>query len=384
MADIQKIRSLAQQILAECGNEETWPIISGLVYNDDDGGGLDGVTLEFTNYESDGSSGYAGTKDGGFFNYSVPYGWTGRIIPRKDGWTFPDDPFKSYENVTDHLAGQNFLAKKAEAPVLKRLEVEKHYFKIGGKRTFLAGLSIGARLRKDYLSRIQQLGGHANYVRIWLESWDDPTVYSPTEPGYFEFLGEVLNALYDAGIVTELCLFNNWAKRTFPNDYHGMIDSNWKRWIKDVLTIVDHSKAKDFVIIECDNERMTGERHNRNKVIHEIRKYKPNSIISTIMDYSEDYNVITGDNDVITFHKGGTADPHYWTREIEDLHKKKPVIPNELYIGAKKPRFKQQLVLKAIYEAAGAGFCVDWWGGYNVSLEDTIKDVSKYMGKEPL
>lgn len=86
------------------------PVISGRVRTPD-GFGIDNVILIFSN-----SGGVAITSNKGAYSHEVPYGWSGKATPFKDGFVF-DPPDRSYSNVVSSIPGQDYEGLEVGAPV---------------------------------------------------------------------------------------------------------------------------------------------------------------------------------------------------------------------------------------------------------------------------
>jgi len=114
MPDLTKVKE-AHRLLGEFIKEnETEPIISGRI-NHEYGEPLDDIILRFEPYRPPVDPiGYAATKNGGYYDYSVPRGWTGRITPISDGYVFKP-LYKDYLTITKDVPFQDFTGKKAPA-----------------------------------------------------------------------------------------------------------------------------------------------------------------------------------------------------------------------------------------------------------------------------
>jgi hypothetical protein len=84
---------------------EHLPIISGRVATGADEA-VEGVTMTFSN---GGESRTTTTDSEGFYSLGVPYGWSGDVTPKKDGYTFYRE-YKPYINVQSNISGQDYTA----------------------------------------------------------------------------------------------------------------------------------------------------------------------------------------------------------------------------------------------------------------------------------
>ena len=78
------------------------PIISGRVTRLDNGAGLDAVTINFS------SSGSITTTGGGYYNYQVPYGWSGLVTPSYGSGSFIAANRTYNSAVTNDQGNQNY------------------------------------------------------------------------------------------------------------------------------------------------------------------------------------------------------------------------------------------------------------------------------------
>ena len=288
-----------------------------------------------------------------------------------------------------------------------KLTVKGWYFEKDGKPIYLGGCSLGAALKEaNHPDRVRAVEGKANYIRTWLELWKKPEFACPFklkdgkadlsqyDPDFFQKLKDMLDLSARMGIVQELTLFNPWGARydwdnhwwNPRNNFQGHrvtkqslytlgnpCQSLQERWVDKVLETVNASLARDFVIIEIDNELGTGGGAWRKHFVAYVRS-KGKYIVSTIVDYCSDYDVVKEGNHIISRHKGGSGDPPRYHRKIVKFNKVKPVIFNELYVWWHHPREAQRSVFWTIFMAQGM-FCVDHWGGGKTTEEDTLSDV---------
>ncbi len=299
----------------------------------------------------------------------------------------------------------------AEASAQHRLTVKNWYFEKDGKPLWLGGYSAGAGLEAgsqgSCSERVNEVKGKANYIRTWLELWKREGITCPFKlvgnkadlsqfnPDFFNKLKRMLDASASAKIVQELTLFNPWGARyewenhwwnpvnniqAHPVDEKSLYtlgnpcQALQERWVDKVLETVDTSLARDFVIIEIDNELSTGGGAWRKHFVDRVNS-KGDYIISTIADYCSDFDALNEGNRVINRHKGGINDPLNYYRKIVGYDQAKPVVFNELYVWWHHPREIQRAVFWAIFMAQGM-LCVDHWGGGKTSEEETLQDVS--------
>jgi len=78
-------------------------IISGWIDVDSPYGGMPGVGILI--HASTGQETYTG--EGGLYGIELPYGWSGRITPILDGWTFSPE-YRDYSNITSNQTGQAY------------------------------------------------------------------------------------------------------------------------------------------------------------------------------------------------------------------------------------------------------------------------------------
>lgn len=213
-------------------------------------------------------------------------------------------------------------------------------------------------------------------------------------PAFEDLLRTGLNESAINKKINELTLFNIWALEYHWKDYfwnpanciqeftladpHDLYVLNnpvfeyQLKWIDFILSIVESSHAKKFVIIETDNELTSKGSAWRTEIIDYI-KSKGDYIVSSIYDYCETFDIINGRNNIINRHKGGIRDPEIYREKIRSYNGVKPVVFNELYVGWKNDRATQRAVMEAISEEDGC-FNVDHWIGYKVPLPETLTD----------
>ena len=289
-----------------------------------------------------------------------------------------------------------------------KLVVKNWYFEKDGQPIYLAGYSEKEAFKAvNYVKRLSKVKGRANYVRTWLELWKTPGFFCPFKlmegkadlsqynPDFFQRLKDMLDRSARADIVQELALFNPWGARydwddhwwnprnniqghrvnseslyTLGNPYQSLQE----QWVDKVVETVDASLARDFVIIEIDNELSTPGGSWRKHFVDYVRS-KGKYIVSTIVDYCGDYDVVNEGNHIISRHKGGLNDPQRYHDKIIRFNKAKPVVFNELYVWRDNSREVQRTVFWTIFMAQGM-FCVKHWGGGRTSEEETLNDVS--------
>ncbi|MCP5047983.1 MAG: hypothetical protein GY940_12475 [bacterium] len=78
--------------------------------------GLGGVTITFSGQNGSGSSTIT-TNDRGYYSYAVEPGWSGTVIPTKDGHYF-SPPRNSYKNVLENRLCENFRAFTGELDLI--------------------------------------------------------------------------------------------------------------------------------------------------------------------------------------------------------------------------------------------------------------------------
>lgn len=123
------------------------PVISGRVHTAD-GVGIANVILIFSN-----SGGVAITSAKGNYAKEVPFGWSGKATPFKDGFVF-DPPERTYSNVKSSIPGQDYEGREVGAPV-DRFFTEQF---VPGKDVFdLANKSILFTPTKDGASYTAEL-----------------------------------------------------------------------------------------------------------------------------------------------------------------------------------------------------------------------------------
>lgn len=292
---------------------------------------------------------------------------------------------------------------------LPTLAVKDWYFLKDGKPLYLGGCTFSdCATVDDGAERLRLVRGKANYIRTWLEAWRGETYTPPFQvvngkadlsqhnPAFFAKLRQMLDESAKQGVVQELTLFNPWGAENHWENYWWNPANNvqghqvdakslytlgnpcqslQERWVDAVLATVDASLARNFVIIEVDNELRTGGGAWRQHFVDYVRG-KGRYIISTIGDYCRDYDAVGGANQVICRHGGFSGDPDsYYGRAIAG-DRAKPVVFNELYVWYRNPREAQRQVLWNIFMAQGM-FCVYHWGhGGQVSQPDTLQDVA--------
>lgn len=174
----------------------------------------------------------------------------------------------------------------AGAPVLT---VRDWYFEKDNQPIYLAGYSPKAGIDggRRPVGRVQEVGSRINYMRTWLELWNREDFMRPFvlvngradlsqyNAPFFDRLRAALDGSVKVGVVQELTLFNPWGARydwehhwwnPRNNIQHQPVDHTslytlgnpcqglQERWVDKVLETVDASSARNFVIIEIDNE----------------------------------------------------------------------------------------------------------------------------------
>ena len=276
------------------------------------------------------------------------------------------------------------------------------------KPTYLIGFSPSALFydgSRD-IKKMRSLPEEINYMRTWLEAWDAPGVQSPfvlvngkadlkqLNPQWLASLGDFLDASASAGVVQELTLFNPWAAREHweshwwnPNNNIQGFDVNadslytlnnsaqtlQELWVEQILDVVENSNARDYVIIEIDNELLTGGASWRDRFITQVKAHG-NYIVSAIATYADDFDPIESNNDIIALHGGGSGNPADYIGRTLAFEKTKPVIFNELYPWYQHSRESQRAVFWSIFLAGGM-FAVDYWGGGETNQAETLDDI---------
>ena len=87
------------------------PAISGTIRTSS-GTGVSGVTVAADN------GGWSTTTNiSGYYRITVPFGWSGRVTPTLNGYTF-SPPYLAYTNVSSNLANRNYTATPIAPPVI--------------------------------------------------------------------------------------------------------------------------------------------------------------------------------------------------------------------------------------------------------------------------
>ncbi len=97
------------------------PEITGQIVRQDNGQGLDNVSLSFS-----ASGGTVTTAGGGYFTNQVAYGWSGTVTPSLSGWQFTPSTYSFSTPVTETPSPLNFTAspQPAKRIVLDRTSVQ--------------------------------------------------------------------------------------------------------------------------------------------------------------------------------------------------------------------------------------------------------------------
>lgn len=139
--------------------------ISGRVTTPE-GIGIQGVTMNFSDNEKSAST---DTDTNGYYNFTVPYGWTGEVIPSKTGFEF-DPPQKPYPNITSHQPGQDYIGR-AVMPV------------ISGRVIFPGGGGVsGVTLSFSSGGGTTITGGNGDYIHAVSTGWTGTV--TPSKRGY--------------------------------------------------------------------------------------------------------------------------------------------------------------------------------------------------------
>lgn len=289
------------------------------------------------------------------------------------------------------------------------LAVEDWYFLENGEPIYLVGYSPSAVfLYEDSdLGRLEALPPEVNYMRTWLEAWDDANIVSPfvlvdgradlsrLDPDWLRRLGDFLDASARAGVVQELTLFNPWGAREHWEEHWWSPGKNiqgfdvdadslytlgnpaqalQEKWVEQILDVVDASLAREYVIIEIDNELKTGGGPWREHFVDRV-KTRGDYLVSTIATYCADYDAVGGANDIIALHGGFSGDPGSYDGRTLAYGAVKPIIFNELYPWWQHPREAQRAVFWSIFMSRGM-FCVDYWGGGRTDEAETLDDMA--------
>jgi hypothetical protein len=297
-----------------------------------------------------------------------------------------------------------------------KLTVKGWHFELDGKPVYLAGYSPGvmdevAQSTRPVKSRLEALPKGINYMRTWLEWRRDEPITPPfvlvdgkadlsrIDPEWLDALEAFLNASARARVVPEITLFNPWAARELW-DLHWWNPANnvqghavdpaslytlgnpcqpyQEQWTRAILDVVDRSLARDFIIIEIDNELKTGGGPWREHFVNLVAS-RGDYLISTIHSYCADYDPVAGKNHIINIHGGGSGNADQYHRVLGNFGRVKPAVFNELYVWWHHPREVQRSVMWSIFMGGGM-FCAYHWGldeaGGKVDLEATGADAA--------
>ena len=307
----------------------------------------------------------------------------------------------------------------AELPLLT---VKNWYFEINGRPTYLVGYSLGNMDERQYvgqpaMGRLGNLTEGVNYMRTWLE-WQHKDRYmcpfvqvdgkadlTRIDPVWLDGLKDFLDASAQAGVVQELTLFNPWYARDDweghywnpANNVQGFdvtadslytldnpCQSLQEQWVDKILETVDASLARHFVIIEIDNELQTGGGAWRKHFVERVKNHG-NYIVSTIASYCADYDSISGTNDIICQHGGGSGYPNHYYKQTVMLKRVKPVVFNELYVWWHNDRESQRSVFWNIFLAGGMPCAYVWPEGIAHAgyTEDDLSILGKFANSIP-
>ncbi len=118
------------------------PTISGRILTSG-GQGINNVTVTFLN-----DSGSTTTNSSGYYSKSVPYGWSGIVIPSKTNYTFSPS-YRLYSNVTSNRTNQNYIGSGAPAQVKSpvrfigtAVKAEETSSNLGGGANFRVSVSV--------------------------------------------------------------------------------------------------------------------------------------------------------------------------------------------------------------------------------------------------
>lgn len=296
---------------------------------------------------------------------------------------------------------------------LPRLSVKEWYLEIDDKPTYLVGYSPGMFDEKQHfgkptLGRLTKVPEGVNYMRTWLE-WQREEKYScpfvqiegkadlsRIDPVWLQNLRTFLDASAKAGVVQELTLFNPWYARDDWETHYWNPDNNvqglavdphslytldnpcqpyQEQWVEAILDVVDASLARQFTIIEIDNELKTGGGAWREHFV-KLVKARGDYIVSTIATYCGDYDAIGGPNDILCLHSGGSGNPTQYHKWTVNLPRAKPVIFNELYVWWRHARETQRAVFWNAFLSGSMLCAYQWDDDGKTSSEFTEKDLS--------
>ena len=118
------------------------PTISGRILTSG-GLGINNVTVTFLN-----DSGSTTTNSSGYYSKSVPYGWSGVVLPSKTNYTFSPS-YRLYSNVTSNRTNQNYTGSgtptQAKSPVRfigTAVKAEETTSNLGGDANFRDSVSV--------------------------------------------------------------------------------------------------------------------------------------------------------------------------------------------------------------------------------------------------
>jgi hypothetical protein len=203
------------------------PVISGRIA-DSSGRGIEGSILDFSNGAEDTSTGPEG-----YYNNTVEYGWTGTVVPKKDGFEFnPGD--RPYENVTTDWAGEDYEAIAIYYVISGKITIENGEGLLGVKVNFSNGV---AAVETD---------SEGNYSQQVPYGWR-----GEVEPGKYGYKFNPTSHSYKM-INTDTSGNNFNASAVFPVISGRVSDS--KEGVEDVIMIFESLSGETDDKTKTDNE----------------------------------------------------------------------------------------------------------------------------------
>jgi hypothetical protein len=130
------------------------------------GEGIEGVILTFSN-----GGGYAVTNPEGNYEHTVDEGWTGKVTPAKDGYTF-DPPSRPYPGVDSDLPNQDYTAQPVDLEISGRVH--------NAQDTGIPGVSLNYSV--DGNNRSEETDFNGNYSLKVPHGWSGEVF--PEKEGY--------------------------------------------------------------------------------------------------------------------------------------------------------------------------------------------------------
>lgn len=131
------------------------PTISGRITRQDNGQGLDGVTITFS-----GAGGTVPTSNGGYFANTVSYGWSGTVTPTLNGWQFAPSSRTFASPVTQSSSGMDFVGSQTPLPQIQT--VQEALYMVEGTTYGGFGVRLPQNPGSNVLVTVQRVSGDSD------------------------------------------------------------------------------------------------------------------------------------------------------------------------------------------------------------------------------